>query len=485
MSTCSGVAKKFGDGREVTVTVARAEQAGGAFTWICEAALAQRGYYEPHIHTAMTANSKDRSAQPADLPPGTEAAVRARHEPSRHEQVLDEAARQLNQKGVLLTSLAEIAAKLGVTRGAMYHYVADREDLVFQCYRRAAEIIARHLREAERSGGNSAQVLANFIDRMLDPTEPEIAARAEIAMMNQAQRDTIQGLYDGLAARLAHLLETGYRQGVLRACDIEVNARVILSLVTWAPLAKPWASTLESMTTERLRAAVMTTVFDGLSSTRSHLPNYRPLDLSALAPQAVSAFDRDAATAAKREALLRVASRSFNRKGIDATSLDEIAAQLGTTKRTFHHHIGSKQDVVSACYERAFRIFLFIKDRMLEYSGTRIEALASSMDALSRAYPNEELNPLSPLVGHGALSPEGQARFVLLSDELAKAYHELMRQGALEGSMQESDVQARSLMLPGLLSWLVKDDVPTDPIQQQHIAREIANFVAVGLKSST
>ena len=29
-------------------------------------------------------------------------------------------------------------------------------------------------------------------------------------------------------------------------------------------------------------------------------------------------------------------------------------------------------------------------------------------------------------------------------------------------------------MLPGLLSWLVKDDVPTDPSQQQHIAREIA-----------
>jgi hypothetical protein len=38
-------------------------------------------------------------------------------------------------------------------------------------------------------------------------------------------------------------------------------------------------------------------------------------------------------------------------------------------------------------------------------------------------------------------------------------------------------------MLPGLLSWLVKDDVPTDSLQQQHIAREIANLVAVGLKA--
>lgn len=422
----------------------------------------------------MTSNLKDSAAEPADAPAPV-ALV------NRHERVLDEAARQLNQKGVLLTSLAEIASKLGVTRGAMYYYVADREDLVFQCYRRAAEIIARHLREAGRVGGNSAQVLADFITRMLDPGEPEIAARAEIAMMNQTQRDTIQGLYDALAARLAHLLETGQREGVLRACDIEVNARVILSLVTWAPLARPWAHAVGPMGSQRLRSAVMATVFEGFS-TQAQLPDYRPLDLSQLAPPMASAFDRDAVLEAKREALLRVASRSFNRKGIDATSLEEIAAQLGTTKRTLHHHIGSKQDVVSACYERAFRIFLFIKDRMLEYPGSRLEALASSMDALARSYPNEDLNPLSPLVGHAALSPEGQARFALRSEQLGDAYHELIRQGAREGSIREVDVHARALMLPGLLSWLVKDDVPTDSSQQQHIAREIAGLVAVGLR---
>jgi AcrR family transcriptional regulator len=197
----------------------------------------------------------------------------------------------------------------------------------------------------------------------------------------------------------------------------------------------------------------------------------------------VSAFDRDAAGQAKREALLRVASRLFNRKGIDATSLDEIAAQVGTTKRTLHHHIGSKQDLFAACYERAFRIFFFIKDRMLEQRGTRLEALAAAMHALALAYPRDELTPLSPLVGHGALSPEGQAAFDRNSGLLGDAYHGLLRQGMEEGSIAAlDDVEARALMLPGLISWLVKDDVPRDPAQQQHIAREVANLVAVGLR---
>jgi len=39
------------------------------------------------------------------------------------------------------------------------------------------------------------------------------------------------------------------------------------------------------------------------------------------------------------------------------------------------------------------------------------------------------------------------------------------------------------LMLPGLVSWLVKEDVPRDLAQQRHIAREVANLVALGLRT--
>ena len=177
-------------------------------------------------------------------------------------------------------------------------------------------------------------MLGDFITRMLDPAEPEIAARAEIAMMNQTQRDTIQGLYDALAARLAHLLETGHREGVLRACDIEVNARVILSLVTWAPLARPWAHAIGPMGAERLRAAVKTTVFDGFS-TQLQLPDYQPLDLPS-SRRKWSAPSIATPPGSQARSIAASGLASLQSKGIDATSLEEIAAQLGTTKRTFH-----------------------------------------------------------------------------------------------------------------------------------------------------
>jgi AcrR family transcriptional regulator len=400
----------------------------------------------------------------------------------RHERVLDEAARQLNANGVSLTSLTEIAEQLGISRAAMYYYVEDREDLVFQCYRRSCEITARYLNEATREPGTAVEMITRFIARMLDPNEPELAARAEIAMMTPAQRDTIQGLYDALAARLADLLSRGHQEGLMRACDVDVNARIILSLVTWAPLARLWAHASGHVGAESLQAAVSATIFDGLGR-EPVAPDIAVFDLASLGMRTGAVFDRDAISEAKRETLVSVASRLFNRKGIDATSLEEIAAQVGATKRTLHRHLGSKQELVGACYERAFKIFLHIKDAMLEHPGSRLAALASAIYALAIAYPREDLSPLSPLVGFGALSTQAQDKFRQDSAALASGYETTIRQGIAEGSIANVDVEARALMLPGLLSWLVKEDVPSDEQSRTHIASEIAQLVAIGLKT--
>lgn len=401
---------------------------------------------------------------------------------SRHERVLNEAARQLNAKGVSLTSLAEIAAQLGVSRAALYYYVEDREDLVFQCYRRSCEITARHLTAAHRDGGDARTMITNFVRRMLDPAEPETAARAEIAMMNAAQRDTIQGLYDALATRLGQMLAAGAHEGRLRTCDVEVNARAILSLLAWVPLSRHWSIALNPVEHSRIVEAVLAVIFDGVATSRE-LPSYRAIDLEQLSMRASGVFDREADSGTKRDTLVVEASRLFNRKGIDATSLEEIAAQVGATKRTLHRHLGSKQDLVAACYERAFAIFQFVGDRMRAYEGSRCESFAAAFHALAIAYPREDLSPLSPLVGYAALSSQAQARFNERSLQLAAAYYEAVQHGIDEGSIRNIDINAQILMMPGLLSWLVKDDVSTDATRREQIAAEIANLIAAGLST--
>ena len=73
------------------------------------------------------------------MPDQSSSARRQPNVKARREEVLDEASRLLNANGVSQTTLQDLANVLGVTRNALYYYVADRTDLVFGAYQRACE----------------------------------------------------------------------------------------------------------------------------------------------------------------------------------------------------------------------------------------------------------------------------------------------------------------------------------------------------------
>jgi AcrR family transcriptional regulator len=66
-----------------------------------------------------------------------------------------------------------------------------------------------------------------------------------------------------------------------------------------------------------------------------------------------SALKRDTRKAQTRQALIEAASELFARQGIDATSIDEIAASVGLTKGAVYAHFGSKAGLVDVVMDGA------------------------------------------------------------------------------------------------------------------------------------
>src|SRR5688500_15795257 len=110
---------------------------------------------------------------------------------SRRDLLLDEAARQLNARGISQTALIDLTSALGLSRAAVYYYADDRQDLVFQAYRRACEALARDLSTAAREPGDAIGRIAHFITRSLDPDRVEEAVLSEVAYLTDEQRATI------------------------------------------------------------------------------------------------------------------------------------------------------------------------------------------------------------------------------------------------------------------------------------------------------
>jgi len=398
----------------------------------------------------------------------------------RREQLLDQAARELNAKGISMTSLTAVADKLGFSRASLYYYVEDREDLMFQVYLRSSEIMARRLGEAAQSAGSALQVVGNFVSRTLDPAEPELAALSEIGLLDQAARETVLGIFEAVVARLASLLETGARAGNIRSCDFPIVARTIISIIHSIPLNSPLATALHVSRNEVI-AAAKDILANGWAADRTREVNPPPIDLSPLLTQPGSLFDREAQFEAKREKILAAASQLFNRRGVDTTSLDDIAAAVGATKRTLYHYIGDKQTILSACYARTDRIFSFIREQATAQGGAAIDTLIAVLRANSISHQRDDIEPLRSSTGYEALS---DAEKVLASERgrvLVQAYRALCGEAHDEHSMRDVNRDCLLLFMRGAGSWLAKGLVRGDDQRKAQIAAEIADLLRLGL----
>jgi AcrR family transcriptional regulator len=400
----------------------------------------------------------------------------------RRARLLEEAARQLNSRRVSQTSLSDIAERVGVSRAALYYYFDDQADLVFQSYRRSCELMARRLDEAVHTGGGAIRMLEHFIDGVLSEEEPEIAALNEAAFLRPDQRDTILGLYDAIMGTIAEILRAGAREGELRACGDDVVAQAIVGLVCWVPVARRW-HTNDLLSHGDMVEAVKSILKYGIAVDRRALPDYRPIALTAGTVRAEQVFDADLLAATKQEVLLASASWLFNLKGVDATSLEEIALRVGVTKKVIYHNVGDKETLVVACYRRALALNQDVADKVSAYDGDRLEAICAGFHASAESQLREDIAPLAPLGGSEALPPTAREEIHASASRLMDTYLEAFRLGQDEGSIRPLNSRAINAVRPGMFEWLPKWFRPTRPDANQYAARELANLTALGILS--
>ncbi|MFT3722130.1 MAG: TetR/AcrR family transcriptional regulator [Hyphomonadaceae bacterium] len=402
-------------------------------------------------------------------------------EKARHDALLDEAAVELNTQGVSQTSLAAIAARLGVTRAALYYYAEDQEDLIFQCYRRSCEVIARRLSRARKEADGAVERIEAFVDAMLVQEEPEIAAISELAYLSGKKRETIEGLLEGIVAQLARLIEGGVKEGTIRPCGSAHIARAILAMSAWPSLLKRFDPRYAVAKEKAYPEIIKELIKQGVASNRSRLPDLdRNLCRSGPAMTA-NVFAADELASAKREALLGAGSQILNRKGVSATSLDEIALSLGVSKAVIYHNVGDKPTFVLECYRRSNRIFVDIAEKVQRSAGSRLDAAASGIRALCRLHflPTSPL--LLPIVGFASVSTRVADELRAQQLRLQTLWLRIFEDGRADKSIRPMNSELALAMTPALLHWVAQWHGEVGEAEIEEIATETANLWSVGI----
>lgn len=426
--------------------------------------------------------TKAKSALETDLresTPKKKSAGRPSNREKRREELIERATLLFNERGISGTSLGQLAEELGIARASVYHYIDSRDELVFQCYRNACEWTARDLDSAEKAGTGFEQII-EFVKHTLTPDRAPVAVLTEVNSLNPKIARMICTLNDANIARLSEFVKNGEKDGSIRSIDATILGQSIGGMLAWAQLLPLWtynrkASEIRAMATE----TTIDLLTHGLATDRS-----TPFENHALATDCedrfTNIFDPEQAAAMKYEMVLKTASTLFNRNGVEATSIDQIADKIGVTKGVLYHYFDDKSDLIKQCYERSFDLYDRFIDAAESVDGNALDALQTNTHLNLQAQTNG-IAPLMPQPGFGSLPDSTRERLTLKSRQQNQALAKILDKAIEDGLARRFRSGLAVHICAGAIGWIPKWLAEDNTYRPFEISDKITDLVRFGI----
>jgi len=154
----------------------------------------------------------------------------------KREAVIRAAARAFNARGYHHTSLDDIAAALGVTKPTVYYYVANKEQLLFECFLAGLKPIRAALRGADRLDASGRDRLAQVIRGYAAAIASDYGwcmVRAHDQDLGPEMRRQINALKSEIDQGIRRLLRAGMDDGSIAASDPKIAAFALAGALNW------------------------------------------------------------------------------------------------------------------------------------------------------------------------------------------------------------------------------------------------------------
>jgi len=161
---------------------------------------------------------------------------RPRDHEIKREAVIRAAARAFNERGYHHASIDDIAANLGVTKPTVYYYVANKEQLLFECFLAGLKPIRDAFTEADRMGGTGRVRLRAVIREYARAVTSDYGwcmVRAHELDLGTEMRRQINVLKSEIDQGIRGLLHSGVQDGSIAPCDPKLSAFALAGALNW------------------------------------------------------------------------------------------------------------------------------------------------------------------------------------------------------------------------------------------------------------
>ncbi|NUQ33438.1 MAG: TetR/AcrR family transcriptional regulator [Planctomycetaceae bacterium] len=154
----------------------------------------------------------------------------------KREAILRSAAAAFAQKGYYGTSMEDIAERLLMTKGSLYYYFKDKEEILFACHDYSLNLVLDNLEQVEAMDAPTDEKLACLtaahVDVMLDALQGSAMA-LDFSALSEPLLKKIIAKRDRFERGLRSLIKRGTDEGIFRTVDAKLAVFMLLGAINW------------------------------------------------------------------------------------------------------------------------------------------------------------------------------------------------------------------------------------------------------------
>ena len=154
---------------------------------------------------------------------------------AKRDAVLTAAAHLFTQHGFQGTSLDDIAGSLGVTKPTLYHYIANKEEILFECVRRGLSALRSCIDDATERGLIGRERLRAVMENYAGIVTSDFGLcviRVGEDPLSEPRRHELRALKGEIDTEFRTLIEAGMVQGWIIAGDAGIAAYTVVGALS-------------------------------------------------------------------------------------------------------------------------------------------------------------------------------------------------------------------------------------------------------------
>ncbi|HEU0104984.1 MAG TPA: TetR/AcrR family transcriptional regulator [Vicinamibacteria bacterium] len=156
----------------------------------------------------------------------------------RRVEILKSAATAFRRRGYHGASMGEIAQALHMTKGSLYYYFKNKEEILFFCHDYSLDILLGMLERVEATGGSPPRKLRSLVESFVHHILDDLRGTAmtlDFQALSAPLLRRVIAKRDRFDRGIRRLLQEGMDAGAFAPGDPKLLTFAILGAVNWIP----------------------------------------------------------------------------------------------------------------------------------------------------------------------------------------------------------------------------------------------------------